>query len=531
MITSVDVPRQRGPRAAGRRPDRLPPPRQLAPRIPIFLSQVTGYWPTLQSVVAQIVLSLDLRRRRGVRVRRQAAPARVRARIRRSHVAARRGLSSTSTMGVRVGVDVGGTFTKAVAVDSVTGELVARSVVPTTHTAAAGVAARRRRVRRRGRRRGRRRSASSSSPTRPRRPSTRCSRATSPASACSGSGADPTSPRSAAAPRWQASSCRPASGCPHRRCSSTSPTGSTTRRRPRASCKRVIGEGIGAVSVAEAFSPDDDRNEQTIVQIARDAGLPACASTELSGLYGLELRAVTAAVNASILPIAVRTAGFVEQGVRDADIAATVMVMRGDGGATDLAGFREAPVRTLYSGPGGIGRRCAAVRRDHRRRHRRGRRHVDQRRGGPRRPAADVVRDGGVACHGAARGRRARRRRRRRVDAAGAQAAVCTPSGRAARTSPGCRTPASSNRNGSSARPSRSSRHATATTPTTSCCELDRRDQRLRSPSRARPTRSASPVDGDHAWTPTSHEAGTAAFAIAGAHTADSTGRRSPSRC
>jgi high-affinity iron transporter len=28
------------------------------PRIPIFLSQVTGYWPTLQSVVAQIALVL-----------------------------------------------------------------------------------------------------------------------------------------------------------------------------------------------------------------------------------------------------------------------------------------------------------------------------------------------------------------------------------------------------------------------------------------------------------------------------------------
>ena len=26
------------------------------PRLPIFLSQVTGYWPTLQSIVAQIVL-------------------------------------------------------------------------------------------------------------------------------------------------------------------------------------------------------------------------------------------------------------------------------------------------------------------------------------------------------------------------------------------------------------------------------------------------------------------------------------------
>ncbi|MEP7112504.1 MAG: hydantoinase/oxoprolinase family protein, partial [Ilumatobacteraceae bacterium] len=119
----------------------------------------------------------------------------------------------------------------------------------------------------------------------------------------------------------------------------------------RREMRRIIGEGVGAVSVAEAFSPDDDRNEQIVVKIAREAGLPACASTELSGLYGLELRAVTAAVNASILPIAIRTAEFVEQGVRDAHISAPVMVMRGDGGATNLSGFREAPAKTLYSGP------------------------------------------------------------------------------------------------------------------------------------------------------------------------------------
>jgi N-methylhydantoinase A/oxoprolinase/acetone carboxylase beta subunit len=30
------------------------------------------------------------------------------------------------------------------------------------------------------------------------------------------------------------------------------------------------------------------------------------------------------------------------------------MVMRSDGGATDLAGFRAAPARTLYSGPAAI---------------------------------------------------------------------------------------------------------------------------------------------------------------------------------
>ena len=109
--------------------------------------------------------------------------------------------------------------------------------------------------------------------------------------------------------------------------------------------------GVSAVCVAEAFAPDDASNETEVTEMATALGLPACASTELSGLYGLELRAVTSAVNASILPIALRTADFVARGVREAGIEAPVMVMRGDGGATDLEGFRKAPARTLYSGP------------------------------------------------------------------------------------------------------------------------------------------------------------------------------------
>ncbi len=252
-------------------------------------------------------------------------------------------------MGVRVGVDVGGTFTKAVAVDSVTGELVARSVVPTTHTAPAGVA----------------------------EGVVACV-----AAVAAEVGADTIelvthSTTQAVNALLEGDVARvgvfglgrkPDLVKVRRRTSLAGVELSPGKRLPaspvffdvtdgldpadvRRELARILGEGIGAVSVAEAFSPDDDRNEQTIVQIAREAGLPACASTDLSGLYGLELRAVTAAVNASILPIAIRTAGYVEQGVRDAHIAATVMVMRGDGGATDLAGFREAPVRTLYSGP------------------------------------------------------------------------------------------------------------------------------------------------------------------------------------
>jgi N-methylhydantoinase A/oxoprolinase/acetone carboxylase beta subunit len=42
---------------------------------------------------------------------------------------------------LRVGIDVGGTFTDVVAVDAANGEIVARLKVPTTHRASEGVAA------------------------------------------------------------------------------------------------------------------------------------------------------------------------------------------------------------------------------------------------------------------------------------------------------------------------------------------------------------------------------------------------------
>jgi hypothetical protein len=109
--------------------------------------------------------------------------------------------------------------------------------------------------------------------------------------------------------------------------------------------------GAVTVCVAEAFAPDDSRAEQRVAELAAEEGMPACTSSELSGLYGLELRAVTAALNASVLPIAASTASYVEHGLAAAGVDAPLMIMRGDGGATDMRGFRSTPARTLYSGP------------------------------------------------------------------------------------------------------------------------------------------------------------------------------------
>ena len=134
-------------------------------------------------------------------------------------------------------------------------------------------------------------------------------------------------------------------------CSSTSPTGWTpTHRAPQ--LRPGDGRGIGAVCVAEAFAPDDTATSRPSCRSRATAGLPACASTELTGLYGLELRAVTAAINASILPIAVRTAEL-----RRARACATPASTRRDGDARRRRRHRprrasaRRPVRTLYSGP------------------------------------------------------------------------------------------------------------------------------------------------------------------------------------
>jgi N-methylhydantoinase A/oxoprolinase/acetone carboxylase beta subunit len=119
----------------------------------------------------------------------------------------------------------------------------------------------------------------------------------------------------------------------------------------RQALARLADAGAKAVCVAEAFAPDDSTCEDAVAELAAELKLPVTTSSGLTGLYGLELRTVTAALNASILPIALRTAEVVEDGVAAAGVTCPVMVMRGDGGATDLAGFRAAPARTLYSGP------------------------------------------------------------------------------------------------------------------------------------------------------------------------------------
>ncbi len=119
----------------------------------------------------------------------------------------------------------------------------------------------------------------------------------------------------------------------------------------RMAVRELRGEGAEVIAVSESFGVDDPSGELLAQQIATEEGLPSCAGHELTGIYGLEMRTVTSALNASILPMAARASQAVAEGARRDAPDAPLLVMRGDGGAADLSAMGSRPLLTAFSGP------------------------------------------------------------------------------------------------------------------------------------------------------------------------------------
>jgi N-methylhydantoinase A len=118
-----------------------------------------------------------------------------------------------------------------------------------------------------------------------------------------------------------------------------------------AALDRLTRLGCEAIAVSGAFAVDGPEHELLVSQRARERGIPCCCGHDLTGAYGLETRTVSAAVNAAILPVIERTAGVVERAMHDAGIDVPLLVLRGDGGAMGIEAFRRRPSFTVGSGP------------------------------------------------------------------------------------------------------------------------------------------------------------------------------------
>jgi N-methylhydantoinase A/oxoprolinase/acetone carboxylase beta subunit len=119
----------------------------------------------------------------------------------------------------------------------------------------------------------------------------------------------------------------------------------------RAALERLAGRGCEAIAVSGAYSVDDPEQELRIAEAARELGMPACCGHELSGTYGLETRTVSAAINAAVLPVVELTASVVASALGAAGVDAPLLVLRGDGGAMSTESFRRRPSFTVGSGP------------------------------------------------------------------------------------------------------------------------------------------------------------------------------------
>lgn len=118
-----------------------------------------------------------------------------------------------------------------------------------------------------------------------------------------------------------------------------------------AAIANLVEQGTKVVVASKAFGVDSIREELLVRDVAEKHNVLISIASDISKLYGLTRRTRTAAINGSILPKMMETANSTEKSVRHANIHVPLMIMRGDGGVMDISEMKKRPVLTMLSGP------------------------------------------------------------------------------------------------------------------------------------------------------------------------------------
>ncbi|MCY4491244.1 MAG: methylhydantoinase [Thaumarchaeota archaeon] len=252
---------------------------------------------------------------------------------------------------VRIGIDVGGTFTKAVALDTITGDILAKSTIPTTHFAKTGVSegildALHNTIKESG--------------INPHDIELISHSTTQAINALLESdtakvgiiamGVGPEKKDvinrtdlhdTSINPEHDIKSCHAFLDTSHL----------ITTDEVQSAIRDLQDKGAKVIVATESFGVDDPSNEEFVMKTASELDVLSTASHEVSGTYGLEIRTLTAVINASVIPKTFQVARFVEDTICNSGITAPLMIMKGDGGVTSMDTFKTKPILTILSGP------------------------------------------------------------------------------------------------------------------------------------------------------------------------------------
>ncbi|MCX2726322.1 hypothetical protein OO015_02295 [Thermomicrobium sp. 4228-Ro] len=251
---------------------------------------------------------------------------------------------------IRIGIDVGGTFTKAAAVDPRSGELIARAAVPTTHRAEQGVAA--------GAIAALRALLATGRFTAEEVGLVTFSTTQAVNALLEGDvvpvgilAIGPRRERRQTQRRTRLERIELAPGHTLQLHHAYLDREECSEQSIERALRGLVAAGARAVAISAAYAVEDAQPEELALAVAGKLGLPATAGHQLTGLYGLEVRTLTAAVNASILPRMQETTAWVRSALAEAGIAAPAMVLTGDLSVVPIDQLATLPAASMLSGP------------------------------------------------------------------------------------------------------------------------------------------------------------------------------------